>query len=617
MESAEPGDLVEPRPHVIVKASGCVRCGHPDGPPQQQERAFEIRTLAADTSASPGTCGCSSKSAATLALKGRTRRGARQLRPSRASRQRVAMSAPDAEAGDALCAAVRAGDEPAVSARLDAARTRSLSLVDLRDADGHTALHWASINASLPLLEALLAFDASAVDAPSLAQVQHGQTPLHWACVGGSVDAAVTLLDKYNADASAADERGYTALTHAVHYGHLDLCHVVLEREPKLLHVSDEELHTPLHWAAYFGHHRVVIYMLVVHAPRDIDARDAAGHTPLHRATQRNHDPCARALIAAGADVNVRDADGRTPLDLAAPRTRLREGLLRAHRAATTSPRSLRAVVQALPSYWFVIIFHVLVVVSYERYVHYARAVAPRSVYFDILLHVLLITAVSAADIATLTQPGYLPRGTPADFTSRLDAAIRARTMDRDFDASRYCFACLAPRPPRSRHSRVSDRCIARFDHQCPFVNNEVGLRNHRSLVLYATSIAPAQWMFIYACVAAFRIDAQRATSVWPIFRTHWSLMVVLAAHALLSAFASGLFCTQLRLICLGRTTFEDLTNRRTRTSQNPYDRGCWNNVVAFLTMTGPGTDIAPPVPLVPAKNAPPNPNFDSHFVAV
>ncbi|KAF5281649.1 hypothetical protein FQA39_LY17747 [Lamprigera yunnana] len=42
------------------------------------------------------------------------------------------------------------------------------------------------------------------------------------------------------------------------------------------------------------------------------------------------------------------------------------------------------------------------------------------------------------------------------------------------------CKKCIAPKPPRTHHCSVCNRCILKMDHHCPWLNNCVGHRNHR-----------------------------------------------------------------------------------------------------------------------------------------
>ena len=46
-----------------------------------------------------------------------------------------------------------------------------------------------------------------------------------------------------------------------------------------------------------------------------VNARNAAGDTPLHLAVANQRDAAARVLLAAGADTELRNARGRRPMD--------------------------------------------------------------------------------------------------------------------------------------------------------------------------------------------------------------------------------------------------------------------------------------------------------------
>jgi DHHC palmitoyltransferase len=45
------------------------------------------------------------------------------------------------------------------------------------------------------------------------------------------------------------------------------------------------------------------------------------------------------------------------------------------------------------------------------------------------------------------------------------------------FPAERECLSCGIEKPARSKHCRVTDRCVAKFDHHCIWLNNTVGER--------------------------------------------------------------------------------------------------------------------------------------------
>lgn len=52
-------------------------------------------------------------------------------------------------------------------------------------------------------------------------------------------------------------------------------------------------------------------------------------------------------------------------------------------------------------------------------------------------------------------------------------------------EAAGICKKCISPKPPRTHHCSVCDRCILAMDHHCPWLNNCVGYFNARYFYLY------------------------------------------------------------------------------------------------------------------------------------
>jgi hypothetical protein len=49
------------------------------------------------------------------------------------------------------------------------------------------------------------------------------------------------------------------------------------------------------------------------------------------------------------------------------------------------------------------------------------------------------------------------------------------------------CPECEVLRTPRSKHCAICNRCVERFDHHCPWINNCVGVGNHNTFLAYIT----------------------------------------------------------------------------------------------------------------------------------
>ena len=51
------------------------------------------------------------------------------------------------------------------------------------------------------------------------------------------------------------------------------------------------------------------------------------------------------------------------------------------------------------------------------------------------------------------------------------------------------CPDCEVLRTPRSRHCAICNKCVERFDHHCPWINNCVGIHNHNSFLVFLWSL--------------------------------------------------------------------------------------------------------------------------------
>ena len=82
---------------------------------------------------------------------------------------------------------------------------------------------------------------------------------------------------------------------------------------------------------------------------------------------------------------------------------------------------------------------------------------------------------------AMLSDPGAVPRAAAPlardEERARLAASAASGYRSR---AKGWCHRCASYKPPRAHHDSVTNRCIVKMDHYCPWTNNAIGVLNHK-----------------------------------------------------------------------------------------------------------------------------------------
>jgi len=198
--------------------------------------------------------------------------------------------------------------------------------VNARQADGTTAIAWASHWAHLETVDLLIRGGADVNLTTDL-----GVTPLALAAKNGSVPLVDRLLAA-NADPNLASSGGETPLMIAAHVGSDTIVRALIARGAQPDAAATTTRQTPLMFAIAEGHARAVKALL--EAGADPRAKSTGGFTPLLFAARHGDLASAGLLLDAGVDVNEPAKDGSTPLVLAAASGREEVAMLLLERGA-------------------------------------------------------------------------------------------------------------------------------------------------------------------------------------------------------------------------------------------------------------------------------------------
>lgn len=167
------------------------------------------------------------------------------------------------------------------------------TVLNTKDDEQLTALHWAAMCGHAAHVERLIRAQAD----PTIGDSQ-GRTPLHYAVSGNAVDVLTLLLSECRGCINVPDAQGRTSLHAACGEGSTDAVALLLNTPGIDTNATDNRLTTPLHWAAVTNRPDVCRVLLTNGAK--LMARDAAGLSALHYATEKGFHECASVMQRYG-----------------------------------------------------------------------------------------------------------------------------------------------------------------------------------------------------------------------------------------------------------------------------------------------------------------------------
>ncbi|CAB3221760.1 unnamed protein product [Arctia plantaginis] len=516
--------------------------------------------------------------------------------------------------------------------------------VNQPDHETVTLLHWAAINNRREIMQYLLSKGA-AVDAIG-GELQ--STPLHWATRQGHLEATVLLM-RAGADPSIRDAEGCASLHLAAQFGHTAVVAYLVARgvnpdEP------DAGGMTPLMWASWkvsaVDPGRLLLTLGA--SPRPADR--AHGNTALHWAILARNTTAISTLILYGdASLDVPNLRGATPLAMleanseslwvgAKVSDKIKEHALAANRKnlfrRLTYDKKFRWwCVVVMPFVAFYLTGLVLemdalylikgfLLVCFYALMHFVsnllfdddlKNILPLSVYlatkmwFYITWAVFVASAVSVwATLLFVVSSGALWytfirswRSDPGIITASRQDKFRtiielSESSRGGFEPSRFCSACLVRRPLRSKHCSVCNRCVAKFDHHCPWVGNCIGAKNHQYFIGFLVSLLVMCGWMLWGGVEYFLAECPSGAGTPLETVQDWAQCNAWLAWVMLNAvfhlfWVTVLTCCQLYLVvCLGMTTNEQLNRGRyrhfqSRGGRSPFSRGPLHNCADFF----------------------------------
>jgi len=152
----------------------------------------------------------------------------------------------------------------------------------------------------------------------------------------------------------------------------------------------------------------------------------------------------------------------------------------------------------------------------------------------------------------------------------------------------KMCDTCKIIRPPRSKHCSLCKRCVARFDHHCPWINSDVGAGNLWKFLVFLFSTGAVCSYCAYLCFYVL-YGILEQNQIWnAVIRTSagdipvtWSHIIQYLTYYNGILVGLGAFCALISLVLYGFWGYHCFLISKNTTTNETFK---WDDIKDFIT---------------------------------